>query len=343
MSGKRLLIAGFIVMFLIGSGCAAYLYHTLFRAPFITHSEAKLYIRPTTSFDELIQELKPYASEWNIQLFRLACEYKEYDSRLIAGYYRIPQGCTFYDLFTTLTRGKQSPVQLTFNNVRTLEQLAGRLSMQLMADSTSLLQTFTDSTLYTPFGFDRQTIIALFLPNTYEVYWTTSPKRLMERMATEYDRFWTTERRSKASKLGITPLDASIIASIAEEETNNRTEIGVVCGLYYNRIKRGMPLQADPTVKFAWGDFEISRVLFKHLEIDSPYNTYKFAGLPPGPIRIPEGRTIDALLNHAPHPYLYMCAKEDLSGTHNFATTLAEHSRNAARYQAALNKLKIYK
>ena len=199
-----------------------------------------------------------------------------------------------------------------------------------------------DSTWCDSLGFTRETIPALFIPNTYEIYWNVSPERFMARMKQEYNRFWTEERRKKAEALGLTPVEVSTLASIVEEESAVADEYPTIAGLYLNRLKAGMPLQADPTVKFAAGDFALQRILDKHLAIDSPYNTYKYAGLPPGPIRIPSIRAIDAVLNPAHHRYFYMCAKEDFSGRHNFAATLAEHNRNANRYRAELNRRKIY-
>ncbi len=183
----------------------------------------------------------------------------------------------------------------------------------------------------------------MFIPNTYEVYWTTSPVNFAKRMKIEYDRFWNNGRLEKAGRLGLTPVEVSILASIVQEETIKKAEKPVVAGLYINRLKRGIPLQADPTLKFAIKDFTIKRVLNKHLETDSPYNTYLNAGLPPGPINFPEISSIEAVLNYKKHNYLYMCAKEDFSGYHNFSSTLAEHNRNARRYRNTLDSNSIWK
>lgn len=182
---------------------------------------------------------------------------------------------------------------------------------------------------------------ALFIPNTYEAYWNTDAKAFIHRMKKEYERFWTQERRDKAQACGLTPIEVSTLASIVEEETANKSEMPMVAELYLNRLQDGMPLQADPTIKFSLQEFGLRRILHKHLEVESPYNTYKHAGLPPGPIRIASIQGIESVLNHAQHDYLYMCAKEDFSGTHNFAATFAEHQANARRYQQALNKRNI--
>lgn len=210
-----------------------------------------------------------------------------------------------------------------------------------MLDSATVASALTDSLTCARLGYTPQTIACLFIPNTYEVYWDMTLDQFLARMTKEKDRFWNDERRQKAKDIGLTPEEVVTLASIVDEETAKNDEKPIIAGLYMNRLKRGMLLQADPTVKYAVGDFTLQRILYRHLEVDSPYNTYKYAGLPPGPLRIPSIRAIDGVLNYTHHNYLYMCAKEDLSGRHNFARTLAEHSRNAQRYQSALNRLHI--
>jgi UPF0755 protein len=191
-------------------------------------------------------------------------------------------------------------------------------------------------------GLSFSAFLPIFIPNTYEIYWDTSIDNFLKRMRKEYDRFWNDERRSKAEKIGLSPIQVATLASIVEEEATYIDEYPIVAGLYLNRLKRGMRLEADPTVKFAVGDFTLRRILFRHLEVESPYNTYKNGGLPPGPIRIPSIQAIEGTLSPQQHNYLFMCAKDDLSGRHNFATTHAEHARNAARYQRALNERGIF-
>ena len=206
-----------------------------------------------------------------------------------------------------------------------------------MMDSVQVMEIFADTTYITELGFTPDNFISLLLPDTYQFYWTINPKEFFNRMKREYDKFWTKERMQKAADLGVTPQELSIVASITEEETNDRSERGTVGRLYLNRVKRKMLLQADPTVKFAMKNFALRRVLNEHLKYDSPYNTYMYGGLPPGPIRIPTKQTIDYILNSTPHNYIYMCAKEDFSGKHNFATNYRDHERNAAKYRRALN------
>lgn len=255
------------------------------------------------------------------------------------GAYLIEPGTSAVKIYRRLSRGAQTPVKLTFNNLRTVNQLAGRIGNRLETDSASFIAA-CDSILPKK-GFDRAGYAAAFIPDSYEFYWTASPEKIVNTLLGYRDRYWNDERRAKASKLGLTPVQVATIASIAEEETNDRAERGTVGRLYLNRVKKGMKLQADPTVKFAVGDFSLRRITGKHLATPSPYNTYLNTGLPPGPIRIADAATMTAILDSKPHPYLYMCAKEDFSGRHNFATTYAEHQRNAARYHKALNSRNI--
>lgn len=255
------------------------------------------------------------------------------------GAYRVEPGTRSVDIFKRVARGAQTPVKLTFNNVRLLPQLAGRMARVLEADSVAFMSAI-DSVLSAR-GYSTEEYVGAFFPDTYEFYWTAPAADVVTRLADTRDKFWTPERRSRAAALGITPMQATVIASIAEEETNRSDERGVVARLYLNRLNRRMPLQADPTVKYAVGDFSIKRITGKHLAVVSPYNTYRNAGLPPGPIRMPERATIDALLESKSHDYIYMCASPDFSGHHLFARDLATHNRNAAAYHRTLNQRNI--
>jgi len=275
---------------------------------------------------------------------QLALRLMKFDKRLsegsLDGAYRIDSGMTPVEVSRKLTRRMQDPVKLTFHDIRLKEQWAGRMAERLMCDSASIMEAMLDPALLAEAEMDEKNIGGLLLPDTYEVYWNITPAGLMQRMLKEYRRFWNESRQAKAESLGLTPQEVVILCSIAEEETQNREERGTVAMLYWNRLQLMMPLQADPTVKFAVGDFGLKRILNAHLEVDSPYNTYKHEGLPPGPIRLVEKATIDTFLNAKMHPYLYMCAKPDFSGTHNFATSYGQHLRNAEAYHAALNRLK---
>lgn len=246
-----------------------------------------------------------------------------------------------FTLFRKLRNRQQDPLRLTLPSVRTLDRLAQYLGERLMMSPEDLMACMTDSSMYASMGFTTYSLPALFIPNTYEIYWDITPKSFLVRMQTEYIRFWFGERTMKAQACGMTPAQVCTLASIVDEETNYGPEKPDVAAMYLNRLQLGMPLQADPTVKFAVGNFSLRRIYHEHLKVDSPYNTYLHQGLPPGPIRIASIEGIDAVLNHSEHPYLYMCAKEDFSGTHRFAVTYQEHLRNARLYAQALNELGI--
>lgn len=329
------------LILLLGGGTAYYVYDILYGRAYRLNEPAFLYIDDRKDFNQLCEQLTAIASEKEVRHFKTVAQYLDYPQNMLTGKYSVTNGMSQMQLINKLRSGQQTAVRLTFNNIRLKPDLAKRLSEQLMIDEQEVLALLNDSAYCDSLGFTTETIMAMFIPNTYEVYWNTTADRLFQRMKKEYDAFWTASRRDKAQAAGLSPLEVSILASIVEEETAAPDEYPIVAGLYINRLKRGMPLQADPTVKYAIGDFSLQRILYKHLEVDSPYNTYKYAGLPPGPLRTPSIRSVDAVLNHTQHRYLYMCAKEDLSGRHNFAITLAEHNRNAQRYQAELNRRKI--
>lgn len=264
-----------------------------------------------------------------------------FDGDLKPGFYRFDGKISQRYLLRTVQMGYQTPVRITFNNVSTLQSLAGKVSKYFMADSSAFIACLSNPTVHSKYGLSAEMFPSLFIPDTYEMYWTQTPEQFVERMAKEYDRFWNDERKQKASKLGLSPQQIVIIASIVDKETNFAPDKTKIAGVYINRLRKGMPLQADPTVKFAVGDMGLKRVLNKHLAVDSPYNTYKYPGLTPGPISFPDGKTIDAVLNYTGHKYLYFCAAADMSGRSEFAETLAQHNRNAKAYQAKLNKMKI--
>ncbi len=340
---KRLKIFTFIfgLLILIALIIGYYLRNTAFK-PIELEETVYIYIEPSTKYDEVVDQIKNQINLPSEKFFQIISEKMKYPETIKTGRYAIRDGMTMPEIIRILRSGNQSAVKLTFNNMRTKENLAGRISNQLMLDSVELLNVLKNETKLEILGFDTNTIAAMFIPNTYEVYWDTSIDKLMNRMKKEYTNFWNESRKDKAKEIGLSPIEVSILASIVEEEATYSDEYSIVAGLYLNRLKRGQRLEADPTIKFALNDFSLRRILYKHLEVESPYNTYRNEGLPPGPIRIPSIRGIDATLSPQDHKYLFMCAKEDLSGRHNFATTHAEHLRNAARYQRALNERKIY-
>lgn len=294
------------------------------------------------TFDQVLDSLRAKDILKNEKAFRWVSGKKDYPGHIKAGRYLFQSGQNTNSMVNMLKAGNQKAVSIIFNNLRFMEELAGKVSRYIASDSSDLIAYLTDSTVIKKLGFNKYSFHAMFIPNTYEMYWTTTPEKFAQRMKTEYDHFWNEERKAKAEEQELTPIEVITIASIVQEETTKEEEKPVVAGLYLNRIRRGIPLQADPTIRYALGNFGIRRILTKYLEIDSPYNTYKYAGLPPGPINFPEISSIDAVLNAERHNYLYMCAKEDFSGYHHFARTLREHNRNAKRYREALDRQKIW-
>lgn len=254
------------------------------------------------------------------------------------GSYLIEPGTTALSAARQVASGRETPVKVTINNVRTLSDLTKRIAAKLEATPDEISKALADKLADHPQFDGTATYPAAVLPDTYEFYWSDSAEHVVDKLVAERDKFWTRERLDKAAKLGLTPVEVATIASIVEEESNKKDERPTIARLYMNRVNQGMKLQADPTVKFATGNFGLRRITGTHLKIDSPYNTYKNTGLPPGPIRVPQKETIDAVLNAPPNSYLYMCAKEDFSGYHNFASDYKTHQANAKKYQAALNR-----
>ena len=339
---KRNIIAGILLFFvLLIAGVGGWGYRLAWAPNFMPQETVYIYIGKDKSFTDLCRQLQDSADCSRIGSFKQLAGMLKYQANIRTGRYAVSSGMSNLQLLNDLRRGHQVATRLTFNNIRFKEDLAERLDEQLMLDKDELLSLLNDSAYCDSLGFTTETITSLFIPNTYEVYWNIPADKLMQRMKREYIAFWTDVRLEKAKAIGLTPAEVATLASIVEEETAASDEYPIVAGLYLNRLHRGIPLQADPTVKFAVGDFTLQRILFEHLEVDSPYNTYKHAGLPPGPLRIPTIKGMDSVLNYMKHNYLYMCAKEDFSGRHNFAATLAEHNRNANRYRAELNRRKI--
>jgi UPF0755 protein len=279
----------------------------------------------------------------NKKMLLWVAERKKYQKLVKPGKYVIDRPLSYNELINILRGGKQTPVRITFINLRTLNDIAGRIGGLIEADSTEIMDFFSDPENYTSDGFMRENVISVFIPDTYEFYWNTRAGKLYNRMLREYRKFWTRERLQKSEEIGLTPVEVSTLASIIDEEALKTDEKPRIAGVYLNRLKRGIPLQADPTIKFAINNFTVNRILFKHLEIESPYNTYKHSGLPPGPIGCPSVNGIDAVLNAEKHDFIYFAAKSDFSGYHNFSRTLSEHNRYANQYQRELNKRRIYR
>ena len=343
MEKKKIIIGTFIALTLIGAACAGTAYYYLFAPQFHPQKTVYIYIDRDDTTDSIYNKVKRQGHPRSFNGFRWMAQYKKYPTNIHAGRYAIRPGENVYHVFSRLYRGYQEPMNLTVGSVRTLDRLARSVGKQLMIDSTEIAGLMNDSALQQKLGYTKETMPCLFIPETYQVYWDMNAEEFFERMQKEHQKFWNQERLDKANAIGMTPTEVCTLASIVEEETNNNSEKPMVAGLYINRLHTGMPLQADPTIKFALQDFGLRRITNAHLAVESPYNTYLNAGLPPGPIRIPSPIGLDAVLNYTKHNYLYMCAKEDFSGTHNFASNYAEHMKNARKYWNALNERKIFK
>ena len=341
---KAFVLGGVLVSLLVIVAIVGYMAYAAILAPVVKNDQV-VYVQIHPDDDmQRVEEMLTSAVDFKTMAgFAPLMKRYEYDRRVKPGNYAVRPGDSMRDICLRLLSGNQTPVKLVVPSVRTLDRLAGAVGKQLMTDSASVMKVLTDKLLLDSLGYTVATAPCIFIPNTYEVYWTMTPEQFVARMIKENKRYWTPARLAKAKKQGLTPNEVMTLASIVDEETAKEDEKPMVAALYLNRLKRGMLLQADPTVKFALGEFELRRILYAHLQTDSPYNTYKYAGLPPGPIRIPSMTAIESVLNPAKHSYIYMCAKEDFSGYHNFASTLTQHNANARRYQQALNKLGIRK
>lgn len=334
LKAKYLLVAAAVCLICI-AGLGYYFFLTTFSAsPEIRY----VYVDSDDTVDSVLTKLRPIATEHGLAGFSTLIRHTDYATRPRTGRYAIAPDETTLNVMRKMKNGQQVAIMLTIPESRTMERLATTLGRRLMIDSTEIATALTDNSYCQRWGYDTCTIAALFVPNTYEVYWNTTLDYLMERMVKEHAAFWNEERLAKAKTVGLTPNEVCTLASIVDEETANIGEKPMIAGMYINRLHMNMPLQADPTVKFAMKNFGLRRIYHDMLLFDSPYNTYRNAGLPPGPIKIASIKGIDAVLNYVEHDFLYMCAKEDFSGTHNFAVTYNEHLRNAARYVAALNK-----
>jgi UPF0755 protein len=297
----------------------------------------ELFIPTNANFDKVVDILTNSGKVKDVNTFIWVANRMNYDANVSSGRYLIEPNLTNKELVTLLRSGAQVPVRVTINKFRTKQTLASFIASKLEADSVSIVNMLNNPIYLSQYGWTVDNVMSVFLHNTYEFYWNTSAETFFEKMNKEYQRFWNEERKAKAEKVGLTPQQVIVLASIVEEETNVKTEKPIIAGVYLNRLKKGMKLQADPTVRFSLNDFRIKRIKFVHLAVESRFNTYLYEGLPPGPICTPTPVSIESVLKPSTHNYLYFCAKEDFSGTHNFATTHAEHVQNAMKYRSALD------
>ena len=318
-------------------------FYQIFLGNAVTGNEKYLYIHTNDTYESVLRKIRTSNIVKDADQFDFVAKSMKYPNSVKAGRYKLEKGMSNRRLIGNLRGGYQEPVSLRFSNIRLKEDFAGFLGKNFEADSLQFISLLNNEVEAEKYGFTKDNFYAMFIPNTYQIYWNNSADKVLERLHEEYKKFWTNDRLDKAKQQNLTPIQVSILASIVRGEALHNDEMPMIAGLYLNRLKKGMLLQADPTVIYANNDFTIRRVLNKHLTIDNPYNTYRYKGLPPGPINMPSIVAIDAVLNPAQHNYIYMCAKEDFSGYHAFAETVAEHQINARKFQKALDERNIKK
>lgn len=334
---KKILFALCAVCVIILTGVGFYFYRLFFNSA--VGVQRDLYVSSRTDYPGLLDSLRPSMDcAW---AFGLCADYFDLSETYRPGHYLLTPGMSVVEVTRMLKAGHQTPVRVTFNNAKTRAFLASRLAHQIDADSTQIMRALTDPQLAEEVGTDSLQLFSLFIPNTYEVYWTTTPEEFVRRMRKEYDRFWTPERDTARVRSGLSRDEVMTLASIVGEETSRADEMPRVAGVYINRLRLGMPLQADPTIKYALQDFSLRRILRGHLKTRSPYNTYLNKGLPPSAISMPSIATIDAVLHFENHNYVYFCARPTFDGYHNFARTYREHTANAKAYSKELNRRNI--
>lgn len=335
---KKLVTAVVGIPLLFAGIACAYTYYQLKGNAFQIDKTEYVYIDNDDNADSVRVKVEQTGHPKNMLGYDLMCKLKKYGDNPRTGRYAISPDACMYDFVRQMANGIQTPIKITVPESRTVDAIVGKITKQLMIDSTSVAELLGDKEYIKELGYTKATLPCLFIPNTYEVYWNISPKKLIQRLQKEKENFWNNTRKEKAKAIGLTPEQVATLASIVESESNYGPEKPTIAGLYLNRLHKGMKLQSDPTVIYALQDFTIRRVTLAMLEHPSPYNTYMNVGLPPGPIRIPSTEGLEAVLNYQKSDYIYMCAKEDFSGSHNFTSSLTEHNNNARRYQQALNQ-----
>lgn len=335
-------IIGLILV--IGLGISYHFYKKIFKPDILINSGQKeifFYIPTNSTFEDVVKLLVNDQVIKEEDDFIWVAKKTKYTNNVHAGRFLLKQGMSNYELVKFLRPGNNIPVKLVINNLNYKEDLAGAVSKVLETDSVEILKKLNDNEFLSNYGFNTEEALIMFIPNTYEFYWNTNVEDFFSRMKKEFDDIWDSSRQSKARSLNLTPKEVTILASIVQKETSRKDEWKKIARVYLNRIRRGMLLQADPTIKYLYRGEIIKRIKKKHLDIDSPYNTYENGGLPPGPITLAEIEAIDAVLNAEDHNYIYFCAKPDRSGYHNFSRTLRQHNRYAREYWNSLNKRKI--
>jgi len=327
-----------IVIALVGTGI---FYYLRYFGPNVTGKQEYLYIHTGATFNDVYADMNQEGMLSDSVSFRDAAISMHYVNNVKPGRYRLHEGMSNRKLINMLKSGTQEPVSVAIKNFRIKEEFAGFMAKKLEPDSASIINLLDSADYVKKFGFTTEDAYTMVLPNTYQFKWNSSPRKIFSKLYDEYQKFWTPERRLKASEMKLNPIKVTILASIVDAEALHDSEMPIIAGLYLNRMKKGIKLEADPTVIYALHDFSIHRVLKQQLDFDSPYNTYKYAGLPPGPIMMPSLNAINAVLDYQHNDYIYMCAKPDFSGYTNFTSSLAQHQINAHLFQQALNKRKI--
>ena len=344
MKNKNFLAVGLIIGSMLVSSFSFYFWQVVYTPNILIDKEDLVFNIPTgANFKYVQNSLYDLGIVNDLVSFSFLSKLKRYDQSIKPGSYLLQADMSNRDAINMLRSGDQVPIKLTYSNVRSLEVLAAKIASYLEFDSATMISNLSNSDVASSYGFTKETFMCMFLPNTYEVYITDQPIVVLDRIYSAYKIFWNPERMAKAEALNLTPEEVIVLASIVDAETNQMDEAPTVAGVYINRLNKNIKLQADPTLIFAMGDYTIKRVLYEHMQVDSPYNTYKYAGLPPGPINLPSIAAIEAVLNYEKSDYLYFCANPDFTGNHKFARTLSQHNKNARLLHLALNKKKIYK
>lgn len=344
MKNKNFLAVGLIIGSMLVSSFSFYFWQVVYTPNILIDKEDLVFNIPTgANFKYVQNSLYDLGIVNDLVSFSFLSKLKRYDQSIKPGSYLLQADMSNRDAINMLRSGDQVPIKLTYSNARSLEVLAAKIASYLEFDSATMISNLSNSDVASSYGFTKETFLCMFLPNTYEVYITDQPIVVLDRIYSAYKIFWNPERMAKAEALNLTPEEVIVLASIVDAETNQMDEAPTVAGVYINRLNKNIKLQADPTLIFAMGDYTIKRVLYEHMQVDSPYNTYKYAGLPPGPINLPSIAAIEAVLNYAKSDYLYFCANPDFTGNHIFARTLSQHNKNARLLHLALNKKKIYK
>jgi len=339
---RKFVIALVVIVIIALAGTGIFYYLRLFGAN-VSGKQEYLYIHTGAGYNEVYDTIRNQQVVNDTTTFNWAAHNMKYVNRVKPGRYRLKKGISNHQLVRMLQLGEQEPVNLAFHNIRLKEQFAGFVGSKLEPDSLAILQLLDSAKFVQEYGFTPENVYTMFMPDTYTIYWNSSPKNFFLHIYSNYEKFWTPQRKQQAAAIGLSPIQVSILASIVDAEALHDDEMPAIAGLYLNRLHKGINLEADPTLIFAAHDFTIHRVLNKHKLINSPYNTYMYKGLPPGPIMMPSVNAVKAVLNYQKSDYLYMCAKEDFSGYHNFADNLAQHQINARKFQKALDKRNIKK